>query len=296
MELVAVAFAVIGCVFGIGCVVVAFIQEVRAQPKVEPHVEDTTPPHQIGVDISAMTKTPVTNIGIKPTTHATQGAVYLGGSGSGSYIQLGTGTVTTSFPVTPGMWHHMTGTSLHTGHPNDEYEVPERNDDEPIGAFKAAALRWEPGGLVLRPCNWTTYLHERVAKARCTRTPGPHLLDACTCGFYALKSRDAAVRYGHGVLLEVELSGRVLVCEYGYRAACQRIISVIMPGRCFVCGEPSDTLTYERATNELTARCPEHADTFKPDLSWKAPTVCDVPITFDATEPTIYGWSQFNGS
>jgi hypothetical protein len=63
----------------------------------------------------------------------------------------------------------------------------------------------------------TTYVH------------GPPGLD-CTCGFYAYVHRPAP-EYSI-VVLEVELSGRVIEHETGYRAQFQRVLGCYLPPRC----------------------------------------------------------------
>ncbi len=65
----------------------------------------------------------------------------------------------------------------------------------------------------------------------------------CTCGFYAMKSRERVLEEHDEltsglcvVLLEVELFGKVIVCEHGYRAERQRILQLSIPRGCFFCG------------------------------------------------------------
>lgn len=62
----------------------------------------------------------------------------------------------------------------------------------------------------------------------------------CTCGFYALPP-DLDATYGHNgrVTLLVELSGRVIEHEKGYRAAHQRVIECRLPA-CRYCGQMAD--------------------------------------------------------
>lgn len=132
--------------------------------------------------------------------------------------------------------------------------VPTRVADEPIRAWKVAHLRltgegWRFSGIGVA----MEYGVEEVAKcARQGDHPTTHVivngagqvvsrieepihtapsLD-CACGFYAVAEADLSTRYGFvtaaEVLLEVELYGRVIVHERGYRAEKQRVLSARM--------------------------------------------------------------------
>jgi hypothetical protein len=176
-----------------------------------------------------------------------------------------------------------------------EYMLPERDDDEPIGAFKAARLIWKPGGLQLWPINTGTP-HQRLARFNHGHRRSPsdcdHAIELCSCGFYALKSRADAYGVGdNSVLLEVELGGRVVVYEHGYKAEWQRILSVVMPGKCYACGAPSTVLAYREYGDFLSPRCEEHGPCFGADVLL-APTVIDIPITFDMDAAEPFGYSN----
>jgi hypothetical protein len=86
--------------------------------------------------------------------------------------------------------------------------------------------------------------------------PVPDL--ACTCGFYALTGATRRLRWARVLrsawasrlararrvqdqvlapaVLDVELLGRVVVYERGYRASHQRVLSAAVDARCFACG------------------------------------------------------------
>ena len=59
---------------------------------------------------------------------------------------------------------------------------------------------------------------------------------ACTCGYYAMASADGFGGDSGAALLEVELYGRVIVHERGYRASHQKILRIIVPS-CIYCGD-----------------------------------------------------------
>lgn len=129
--------------------------------------------------------------------------------------------------------------------------VEETTSDVPLLGYKRVALNWAPGGAF-----WLGNNRERSfagsvqleANAVCLHqyevylmTP-PERHDApkldCTCGFYAVRNPDdLSVGYG-SVRLDVELSGRVIVHERGYRAQHQRVLRAHTPG-CWFCGDES---------------------------------------------------------
>jgi hypothetical protein len=248
VPIVAITCGVI--IFGATVVLAWRCQTWGAKPKPTDGDGMTT---NIGIDISAMTKNASSNIGITPVT-------------SGNFT-FGPGTITTQIPHFIGPTT-ISGTFIRKGgvvsytEEYTEMDLPERDDDEPIGAFKLANLCWRPGGLRLESLNYGI-VHERLAEAvchyrHCTMIPD---LD-CSCGFYALKDRESARDYGpsyYTALLEVELSGRVLVCSDGYRAQWQRILRVEVAGGCYYCGGPVDRVAImPHVGDAVTMRCAEH--------------------------------------
>jgi hypothetical protein len=77
----------------------------------------------------------------------------------------------------------------------------------------------------------------------------------CSCGFYALKDRDGlSCGPGH-VVLEVELSGRIVEATNGFRAQHQRILACHLPSVCdggFLCDEPAEVLVFPLDTTAHT--------------------------------------------
>lgn len=117
--------------------------------------------------------------------------------------------------------------------------LKETTADIPIIAFKRATLGWTGETFVL--LNAPGQVVQLDDDARCLFTelgPDPHACPVveCMCGFHAVKSPSAITRSYGNVLMTVELSGRVLVAEHGYRAQHQRVLS-IHPPPCAFCAK-----------------------------------------------------------
>lgn len=78
----------------------------------------------------------------------------------------------------------------------------------------------------------------------------------CGCGFYAVPADVAAQHSADTVDLLVELSGRVIEHETGYRAGHQRVIA-IQAEPCPLCGEPSQVAMFS-TTGFVAWRCLRH--------------------------------------
>lgn len=148
--------------------------------------------------------------------------------------------------------------------------LTETTADVPILAFKGANLSWRPHGKpIFRSLNQGV-AYELDADACCnvrlmfsyyplgqrtTLKHGDSPEIGCSCGFYAVSDVDA-VNQG-AALLDVELTGRVIVHERGYRAVHQRVIGVHLRG-CYFCGGAPDRLSFETETYELRPTCSAH--------------------------------------
>lgn len=64
----------------------------------------------------------------------------------------------------------------------------------------------------------------------------------CGCGFYAWKGIHMIDTYSNSAKLEVDLLGKVIECEYGYRAARQRVMRVDFSHKCAACGANATVL------------------------------------------------------
>jgi hypothetical protein len=163
------------------------------------------------------------------------------------------------------------------GHPSPpEPGIKESTSEIPILAYKVARLIWLPNqGPSFAPLNHASFYGAQIAygadaDARCLADPtfrsygrsfaptphGPCPSLNCSCGFYACTDLD--MLQGGEAILEVELSGRVIVCEHGYRAGHQRVIRAHLRG-CFYCGRTPSTASFE-PKGELLLRCATHAD------------------------------------
>lgn len=111
--------------------------------------------------------------------------------------------------------------------------IPTEKRDDPIRAWRLAAnVREENGVVLFRGITGPEYTMDD--RAICLLKPGRHhWVDIpvinCSCGFHAMKPGamllDPEYMLWH-ILLEVELYGRVLEAQRGYRAQHQRILQV----------------------------------------------------------------------
>jgi hypothetical protein len=116
--------------------------------------------------------------------------------------------------------------------------------DEPIRAWKTGGIRLNvEGGAVFVPAAHTRAFYHAIDTAVCTVCKEDDRHDApkldCTCGFYAMKTREGVD--WHGPLYEVELYGRVIEGEFGYRAEKQRVLCAHLPETC-KCGKACDSI------------------------------------------------------
>lgn len=163
-----------------------------------------------------------------------------------------------------------------------EVGLPEREDDQPFLAYKTARIMFgtskaidASGGpklgeygphLMSAFTGWAYDLSDRavchVGGAR--EHPVPDL--SCTCGFYAVPNSDDLqnAMSPDSVLIEVELFGKVIVYERGYRAERQRVLRYGFP-TCWYCAGPSTLICCRVAAPWDTAEatlfyplCDEH--------------------------------------
>jgi hypothetical protein len=84
----------------------------------------------------------------------------------------------------------------------------------------------------------------------------------CTCGFYAVEHDDELWRLGSYepelAVLDVDLAGRVVEHEHGYRASDQRVRRVTVGNTCVRCGRPAVALR-RHWFGGLTPACERHA-------------------------------------
>jgi len=132
-------------------------------------------------------------------------------------------------------WWRQRNTITSTG---KRKRVPTRRDDMPILAWKLASV-WQHrnGGLAFTPwMQGTPYPVE--ADATCGRGHHHRAPDLhCACGFYALREPPRTWMTPRNVMLQVELSGKIIVGTKGYRAQHSQVLAVYL-GQC-ECGLPA---------------------------------------------------------
>lgn len=159
-----------------------------------------------------------------------------------------------------------------------------RSTDQTIRAWKRASIDVvldtdEPRPMLIGPISGR-YLAVDYGIAGCypvAFTVGPtaygHTDPAprfdCTCGFYAVHDRTALDGPLDGGLatLEVELFGRVVRHEHGYRAGRQRVLAVVLDRTCHICLDHEATAVAVGLNNRV-------AEFFGVQSAWSG-TICD---------------------
>jgi hypothetical protein len=131
-------------------------------------------------------------------------------------------------------------------------------------------------------------LYGAVATATCELGESHAAPDArCTCGFYAVDNDDDLWRLGGGdpelVVLDVDLSGRLIEHEHGYRASNQRVRRVRVPRRCARCGREAELL-HRRLFGAVVPSCKRCAR--RPLALEEASKTLEVPVEFSGEEAT----------
>lgn len=151
--------------------------------------------------------------------------------------------------------------------------LPERDDTQPYLGWKHARLIWIPGDHYLFggvSIGKATQYGLR-ARARCLadstqiqRTDHTVPDEQCSCGFYAhAQPPSSESMQAEYVALEVELGGRVIVCNDGYRAQWQRVLNIIVPQVCYACEQKATSLaiaTDDGGPHQALPWCEEHLE------------------------------------
>ena len=153
----------------------------------------------------------------------------------------------------------------HAGRPVTDEALPWDVYATPITARKFARLVRRGDGIAFLPAFFQANSAPYTAASHATCELGePHAAPdtECTCGFYAVDNDDDLWRLGGGdpelVVLDVELSGRVIEHEHGYRASDQRVRAVSIPRRCVRCGREAELL-HKRLFGSVVPACPRCA-------------------------------------
>jgi len=136
----------------------------------------------------------------------------------------------------------------------------------PIAARKLARLGVERGEVVLSPAFYRQLgaSYGVVARASCALEghDAPHA--DCTCGFYAVADDSQLWRLGADepelAVLDVDLAGRVIEHDHGFRASDQTVRAVHFHGVCVRCGMRAEVFSRRRFGSLVPAcrRCARH--------------------------------------
>jgi hypothetical protein len=118
----------------------------------------------------------------------------------------------------------------------------------------------------LVPPHYRDNVFELSDNSKCPNSGRNHDITSCSCGFYAYNNIESAIthwtnassRTANQVIVEVALSGEVIVAERGYRATHQRVTRLFLP-HCYKCGNPADMFAYHE-TSYLAPACAAHGE------------------------------------
>jgi hypothetical protein len=158
----------------------------------------------------------------------------------------------------------------------------------PIGARKLARLGVEQDRVVLRPAFYRQLGEAYGAVAEATCALGDHRApdSDCSCGFYAVVDESQLWRLGADepelAVLDVELAGRVIEHDHGYRASHQRVTHVRFHGVCVRCGKRAETFAHRRFGG-LVPSC-RHCARRAVEPAEVAASL-EVPVSFSTEDP-----------
>jgi hypothetical protein len=181
--------------------------------------------------------------------------------------RAGTGTThhPSPNPFRPG------GAGPDEGTRDDTLTLPESSSPTPFLATKYSRLLWVPGDHYLFGGSGMGKATQYgiVARARCLRVDPnePHRIPDpdCECGFYAMAMGHREILRSDFVEIEVELGGRVIVHDDGYRAEWQHVLKILVPRLCFICDEKADALAVACDTGGTHQAMPFCASDIKPE-------------------------------
>ena len=158
----------------------------------------------------------------------------------------------------------------------------------PIAARKLARLGIEHDRVLFRPAFFRQLgeSYPAVAQASCALADHEAPDSDCSCGFYAVADDTQLWRLGADepelAVVDVELSGRVIEHDHGYRASNQHVAAVRFHGVCVRCGQRAETFTLRRFGGLVPAcrRCARH-----PMEQAAVSATLGVPVTFTTDDP-----------
>ncbi len=158
----------------------------------------------------------------------------------------------------------------------------------PIAACKLARLGVEHGEVVLRPAFYRQLgaSYGTVARASCPVAGHDAPQADCSCGFYAVADEGQLWRLGADepelAVVEVELSGRLIEHDHGYRASDQRVRALRVHGVCVRCGRRAEVFS-QRRFGALVPAC--HHCARRPLEAGAVAEALGVPVRFTTDEP-----------
>jgi hypothetical protein len=158
----------------------------------------------------------------------------------------------------------------------------------PIPARKLARLGIEQDRVVLRPAFYRQLgeAYGAVAQASCALADHEAPAADCSCGFYAVADETQLWRLGADepelAVLDVELAGRLIEHDHGYRASHQRVTAVRFHGVCVRCGQRAETFAHRRFGSLVPScrRCARRA--VEPE---EVSASLEVPVSFTTDDP-----------
>ena len=139
------------------------------------------------------------------------------------------------------------------------------DENRPYTGYKVVGLRnpAASGEVEFFGPHYSKKLYGVSASHYCPKHRWRKSFASCSCGFYAYASVEAAVKHwrtecrrsSNLAVVEVVLSGDVVVCQNGYRSTRQRITKILFPN-CWNCSEPGTRLVPHKA-GSLVAACGE---------------------------------------
>jgi hypothetical protein len=158
----------------------------------------------------------------------------------------------------------------------------------PIEAFKLARIGIEHDDVVLRPAFYRQLgaSYGAVAHASCPLEAHDAPDAECSCGFYAVADESHLWRLGADepelAVVEVELSGRLIEHDHGYRASDQRVTAVRVHGVCVRCGQRAEVFG-QRRFGSLVPSCRRCAR--RPLDAHTVSEALGVPVSFTTDDP-----------
>lgn len=144
--------------------------------------------------------------------------------------------------------------------------VPDAVSHEPIRAMKVAEVLGTPHRARVHPAGryWRVAVdHQHTDTARCARRRHEAPAFSCTCGFHGVAGMGVLARtmcvHADMAVLDVDLSGRVVEHDLGWRASRQRVLGARFHDRCLHCDAPAAVIAAHGRWHPLCRSCGERA-------------------------------------